>query len=299
MTDRVREMYMRYPFPDADYNMDYGFAIFRYLKSLSNKRPDFWENAAIIEAGCGTGNTMCQLSRHFPSASFTGVDLTPASLAKAEARRAQLGLNNLAFQEGNILSLDLGRKFDVVMCIGVLHHLADMQVGIERLRAHMAPGGVMLLWLYGKHGRYRLNLNQRMFDILLRDVQSLDRKVELAEAMLTEAATSHVTCHFNVPSSAIEDNWEQSLDYALKHPQWLVDQFLHVNEKVVDMEDILALAKHAGLRLTRWIGVEQDLGHYVSNKDLIKLFDGKSETDKLVCLDMLLKPNYYTVVLEE
>jgi SAM-dependent methyltransferase len=300
ITDKVQKMYTQFPFPDVDCRMDYGLTILRFLKGLDKKRPNFWQTAKVMEAGCGTGNTLNHLAKIFSEASFLGVDLTPASLAKAHKKATEMELKNIKFQQENILELDLEeKKFDVILCIGVLHHTADMMKGIKRLKSHLADDGVLILWLYGKYGRFRLNLNQRFFDLLLANVDDLNEKVEIAKKVLTLANKKDISCHLNVHSPEIENDWDKTMEFVMKEPQWLVDQFLHVNEKVVDMEDILALADGADLQMTKWFNVKNDLDGYINDTQVQSLYEKLEEREKLLVKDLLLKPDYYTVALEQ
>ncbi len=299
-TDKVQKMYTQFPFPDIDCRMDYGLKILRFLKGLEKKRPDFWRSAKVMEAGCGTGNTLNHLAEIFPKATFLGVDLTPASLQKAKKKAENMRLQNIKFQQENILKLDLEeKKFDVILCIGVLHHTADMAQGIRRLKAHLADDGVLILWLYGKYGRFRLNLNQRFFDILLNSVSNFHEKVEVVKTVLALANKKDISCHLNVHLPEIENDWEKSVEFIMKEPQWLVDQFLHVNEKVVDMEDILALADGANLRMIKWFNVKNDLAGYIDDARVQSLYEKLEDRKKLLVKDLLLKPDYYTVALEK
>ena len=174
-----------------------------------------------------------------------------------------------------------------------------MMQGIKRLKAHLVDDGVLILWLYGKYGRFRLNLNQRFFDLLLNSVEDLSEKVAIAKTVLTLADKKDMSCHLNVHSPEIENNWEKTLEFVMKEPQWLVDQFLHVNEKVVDMEDILALADGANLRLIKWFNVKTDLEGYINDKRVQSLYEKLGDREKLLVKDLLLKPDYYTVALEK
>ncbi|MBZ0217908.1 MAG: class I SAM-dependent methyltransferase [Fimbriimonadaceae bacterium] len=295
-TIKVRNLYSEYPFPDAEYRIGYGLQLLRYFaQHAPTGKRSVLEGAAVLEAGCGTGNTITHLAKQFPTSKFMGVDLTPASLAVARRRSGELELSNLVLKEDNILTMQLGQRFDVVLNIGVLHHLSDMKAGLRNLVAHLADDGVLVLWLYGTYGRFRLNLNQRMFDLLFSKVPELKQKVTLAKQALSTFPRDLTQCHFNVPFDEIEDDFDASLQYAFKNEAWLVDQFLHINEKTVAMDDILSLLDTVGLKLDRWLGVKPNLSDYTTNADLIKLFDGLLPRDQLLCLDLLLKPNYYLV----
>ena len=85
----------------------------------------------------------------------------------------------------------------------------------------------------------------------------------------------------------------------MKHDNWIVDQFLHCNEKVVDMQDIFNLIEPASLEIKEWLGVPIDFKSYIPDEKLNSLFNDLTEKEKLFVLDDLLKPKYYFVVLKK
>jgi len=300
LTDEVRELYMQYPFPNAEYKLDYGVHLHYYFaKKRSKGKKSFLEGIDILEAGCGTGSNITPLSQQFPTSRFLGIDLTPASIKIAKEKAEKLEIKNLDFQIANILELDLNKDFDVIFNLGVLHHLADMQEGIKNLAKHLRSNGYLVLWLYGTYGRFRLNLIQRMFKILLKSKKTMPEKVALAKKALSSLPREYVECHFNAPNTEIEDDFEKSLEFAFNNEAWLVDQFLHVNEKTVNIEDIFGLLDGADLKLTQWLGVGDHLKSYTDQQELSELFDGLEERERLICIDLLIKPNYYLVVAEK
>ena len=296
ITEEVKSLYSQYPFPNSEYQLSYILKILHYFARLPAPagKSSFFEGAAVLDAGCGTGTTITLIARMQPKAEALGVDLTPASLTIAEANQQKLGLANLSFREANILDMDLGKKFDVILSLGVLHHLADMVAGLKNLARHLKNEGVVLLWLYGKHGRQRLNLNQRFFRVLLQGESVLANKVRLAKEVLASFPQELIECRFNLPESAKESDFQAALDYVLKNDAWLVDQFLHVNEQTLAMEDVLALLDDAGLALDEWIGAGT-LSAYTQNPELLALFEKLSPRDKLIAMDLLLKPSHYVV----
>ena len=50
--------------------------------------------------------------------------------------------------------MDLGRQFDVVNCVGVIHHTDDPTVTFRNLVRHLRPGGRMIIWAYAKEGNF-------------------------------------------------------------------------------------------------------------------------------------------------
>jgi SAM-dependent methyltransferase len=67
---------------------------------------------------------------------------------------ARNGIANIEFLQGDILDLPkLGRIFDHVECVGVLHHMADPKAGLLAISAVTRPGAFVRLGLYGEGGR--------------------------------------------------------------------------------------------------------------------------------------------------
>ncbi|MBF0285987.1 MAG: methyltransferase domain-containing protein [Magnetococcales bacterium] len=100
----------------------------------------------VLEAGCGGGQHTRFLAPH--ARSVTAVDLNTAELAR---QRCQ-GLDNVQWVEADIAAMDLGRRFDVVLSIGVVHHTDDPEATAANLRRHLKPGGLLVLWVYAQEG---------------------------------------------------------------------------------------------------------------------------------------------------
>ena len=108
----------------------------------------------ILVAGCGTGQESIEIARSFPGARVLAIDLSRASLGYAERRARELGVSNLEHAQADILKLGgLGRQFDLVSSVGVLHHLAQPMAGWRELLSLLRPGGLMLAGLYSERGR--------------------------------------------------------------------------------------------------------------------------------------------------
>lgn len=299
LTRQVREMYMEFPFPSEEYRLLYGPQIVKYLHDNRGTKPrSLLDGADVLDAGCGTGSAAASMARQFPDARITAVDLSDASLAKARENAASKGLTNVDFRQANLLEMELGKKFDAIFCMGVLHHLSDPEKGLRTLSRHLKPGGVIVLWLYGEYGRHRLNLNQRLLQILLKDVESLQEKVEYTRKLLSSGDPESLRCYFSVHDPELEHKWEESLAWILGKPEWIVDQFLHYNERVFNMGTILAAADQTDLSLDKWIGVRSGISHLVKDPAVLERFEGLPERDRLLVQDLLIKPCHYTVALK-
>jgi SAM-dependent methyltransferase len=56
------------------------------------------------------------------------------------------------FVEADIAALDLREKFDVVFCIGVIHHTDDPDRTFDAIYRHCKPGGLVIVWTYSAEG---------------------------------------------------------------------------------------------------------------------------------------------------
>ena len=50
--------------------------------------------------------------------------------------------------------------------------------------------------------------------------------------------------------------------------------------------------------MTKWFNVKTDLNGYINNDRVQSLYEKLGDREKLIVKDLLLKPDYYTVALE-
>jgi SAM-dependent methyltransferase len=106
----------------------------------------------VLEAGCGVGAQTLTLARKSPDARITCVDLSEASLARAERAANAAGLTNLQFRQADIFALphNLG-SFDHVFVCFVLEHLLRPIEALEALKTVLRPSGTITV-VEGDHG---------------------------------------------------------------------------------------------------------------------------------------------------
>jgi SAM-dependent methyltransferase len=108
----------------------------------------------ILIAGCGTGHHSINTARAFPQAHVLGVDISRASLSYAIRKTRELDVANIEYAHADILKLgSIGRTFDLIESIGVLHHLSDPAAGWDVLLSLLKPGGVIGIGLYSERAR--------------------------------------------------------------------------------------------------------------------------------------------------
>ena len=108
----------------------------------------------ILVAGCGTGQNAIATARRFAGARVLAVDISRASLAYAQRKTHELGIENIEYRQADILALGaLAERFDLIESSGVLHHLEDPFEGWRILASLRKPGGLMRIGLYSEAGR--------------------------------------------------------------------------------------------------------------------------------------------------
>jgi tetratricopeptide (TPR) repeat protein/SAM-dependent methyltransferase len=109
----------------------------------------------ILIAGCGTGRHALDTASRFLNSQVLAVDLSLISLGYAVRKTRQVGVTNIDYAQADILELgSIGRQFDHVESVGVLHHLRDPLAGWRVLVPLMRAGATMKIGLYSELGRH-------------------------------------------------------------------------------------------------------------------------------------------------
>ena len=130
---------------------DFSFKLNGYGRSLdlymeAHPLPVF-ENARILDAGCGTGTLTLALLRTLRvPVKLTAIDLSASSMATA---RKYVNKNNpqqqeVRFAQGNVLALPFpDDAFDLVVTSGVLEYV-PLEDGFTEMARVISPGGYFL-----------------------------------------------------------------------------------------------------------------------------------------------------------
>lgn len=94
----------------------------------------------VLDLGCGPAAILPLLKE----VTYIGIDLNPAHISSAQLAHGDRG----TFHVGDFTHrrLDLGESFDIVLCIGLLHHLEDQRaIELAQLaRDYLSPGGRLI-----------------------------------------------------------------------------------------------------------------------------------------------------------
>ena len=289
----VAAHYDRWPFPGVEHGSREGLILLRSLAEWLGQPQRRKADTRVLDVGCGTGHTIVALARHFPETAFLGVDVAASALEAAGAHASEAGVSNVTFRCADVSEEPdacLGR-FDVVLCLGVLHHIPKFGEAFRHVTSVVADGGFLVLWLYGRHGRARHALNQDFLRTLAPEPSDAER-LDLARAFLEDLGPRFaVDTGFYTPLGCDQDG----IAWLLEQPQWLADQMIPAFERSVTLPDILDAFRTHSLELVKWLGVSTDLARYTSRVELLEQFRRLSRAEQLVAIDLLVKPRYYFV----
>jgi 2-polyprenyl-3-methyl-5-hydroxy-6-metoxy-1,4-benzoquinol methylase len=295
VTEESKRFYERYPFPGSRPIDQDGLILLRRITRSMTPRLRGRRGAVlrVLDAGCGTGNTSVALARQFPLMDILGIDQSVASLEKARAVADTLGLENIRFRSWDLMKPLTGeRSFDLILCLGVLHHVADMKEVLANLRRALRSDGELYLWIYGRHGRYRHSLNMRLLALLQTTSPPCLDPVDLARELLRYSAENGVMTDLlgNIQTGALQ---ERSFD----DPVWVADQWLNPRETLVDMTQLLRLATRSGLSIDEVVGMNENAAKRLLPPLLEARFRQLGRRRQLIALDLIMKPERYFAIL--
>lgn len=187
----------------------------------------------ILVAGCGT-NQAAVIAYTNPSAHVVAIDVSSASLDHHRWLKDAYGLDNLELHQlpiEDVASLD--RNFDLIITTGVLHHMADPEVGMRALAHRLRPEGVLAVMLYADYGRIGVQMMQSVFRDL--GLQQDEASLDIVRDALSQLGPLHPLASYLQIAPDLGDD------------AGLVDTFLHGREKAYTIDECRGLVESSGL----------------------------------------------------
>ena len=182
VSKKVKEQYEENPYPRWRYTNitpknDFLSILNNAIRpnKINTNNQNIAENVLI--AGCGTGQQLVSKTS-YANSNIVAIDLSLSSLAFAKRKMQELNQKNIEFLQGDILSLNsLNKKFNVIECVGVLHHLKDPDEGLRILLNILEPKGYLKLGLYSEYARKHIIelkkfVQKHKFESNIRDIRN-------------------------------------------------------------------------------------------------------------------------------
>ncbi len=235
---------------------------------------------------------------------FVAVDVSDVALNIAKQGAAERGLTNIEFRLLDLTDDNIGsERFDVILSMGVVHHLSDPQGGLRNLAAQLYPDGIMFLYLYGQNGGQERMRRKQIVSLLLgNDRRNFEQGIALIKGLGFDT---------------FEYGWMQNVEDEATRDAMIVDAYLHVNEKLFDTAGLINFLGGSGLDSFLVYGVTcgstgglfesrlnppasklpvTPIAQHFTSGAVREAYEALSLPDKYRLLDLILKPNGYTVM---
>lgn len=96
----------------------------------------------LLDCGCGTGPMIEIIHSKYPDKHYTGLDITPEMIKKAQAKK----LSNVKFIVGDCEKLPFEpESFDAIICTNSFHHYPNPQDFFDSVYRVLRKGGRLIL----------------------------------------------------------------------------------------------------------------------------------------------------------
>ncbi|MGI9608666.1 MAG: class I SAM-dependent methyltransferase [Acidimicrobiia bacterium] len=241
----LRQFYEAHPYPAPVTDLS---SYVEKWSSLSRRRAEFHlffpdvayrDEMDILVAGCGTSQA-ARTAIRWPKSRVVGIDISAESLAHTDELKQRHNLDNLETRRLPVReAAELGLNFDLVICTGVLHHLADPVADLRALVGVLRLGGAMHLMVYGRYGRTGLSMIQEYCRLI--GVEPSTDDIDALAETLREVPMNH-------PISPILRETHDFRSYG-----GIADALLNPREVTYTVPGLFDLIERAGLLFGRWV----------------------------------------------
>lgn len=244
ISEAVAQLYDTYPFPPEPilnepppgYNWRWNW-LTAYAFCTGQQPAN--QQVRILDAGCGTGVGTEYLVHLNPEASVVGIDLSAGALAVAKERCQKSGADRVEFHHLSLFDVDqVPGEFDLINCVGVLHHTPDPIGGIQALAKKLAPGGLFHIFVYGELGRWEISLMQKAIALL-----QGDRRGDY-----TDGVAVGRSLFANLPeNNRLRQREQERWSWENQRDECFADMYVHPQEIDYNINSVFELIDASGL----------------------------------------------------
>jgi len=305
ITKKVIDMYSLYPYPFPTSSRKKTNELLNLLRIFSIENRYEFDGKSVLDAGTGTGHRLMQAASFYKNSNFIAIDYSQHSVNIAKELALKQNVSNVNFKIKNLMNdlSDLGR-FEVILCMGVLHHLSDPKVGLQNLCSILHDNGLLFLYVYGKLGGHQRMIQKKIVSLLIGNSK---KKYEKGVKLVKELKFDN-----------LEYGWNLDIENENEKNALIVDAFLHANENLYDFDDLDRLMKCSGLYgycifgiTTKKIGLLFDtqidpkiripaslanINNITKSTYILEAYQKLDLKDRCRILELFYEPNGYTIV---
>lgn len=305
ITEQVKNMYAKYPYPSPSSDLTQTNELLNLLRIFQLESNINLEKKNILDAGSGSGHRITNVAEFFTKCNFLGIDISEKSIEVANILKNKKKIRNIEFLQHNIMKgVEILGKFDIILCMGVLHHLSNPTKGLQMLTKTLVDDGMIFLYLYGKLGGHKRMLNKELISILLNDEKS---NYDLGIKLVRELGLNK-----------FDYGWNLNFQNKKEEDALIVDSLLHANEFLYDCRDIENLFRKTNLygyaifgittgtkgllfdtdiHANKKLSIPQTTVSQMLKSDLsLSHYESLNVNKKYRILDLLYEPNGYTII---
>lgn len=168
----------------------------------------------IADAGSGFGQYVYYLSKKFPSARITGLDIKQEQVDDCNGFFSSIGLaERVQFEYADLTALEASESYDLVLSVDVMEHIEDDRTVFQRFYKGLKPGGVLLISTPSDQGGSDVHHDheESFIDEHVRDgygVADIDEK-------LREAGFSDINIRYSYGKPG-KISWKLSMKYPIQ-----------------------------------------------------------------------------------
>lgn len=139
-----------------------------FLTRVQPWREEDFKGKVVLDVGCGAGR-LSRLASDYGAKVVFSIDLGRAVEA---ARELSVDYTNIHFFQGSLFELPFKQKFDIVFCMGVLHHTPSPSLGFKSILKPLKDGGKIGIWVYSREGNEVINPLMNIFRVITTKLNS-------------------------------------------------------------------------------------------------------------------------------
>lgn len=112
-------------------------------RSRDNAKEHLKETDVVLDYGCGTGTTACEIAGHVREVQAIDISSRMVEIAKGKAADAKIA--NVDFAQGDIFDDQYeNESFDVILAFNMLHTVPNPERVLQRTLELLKPGGTFI-----------------------------------------------------------------------------------------------------------------------------------------------------------